>query len=78
MGEVMVAMSEQLPFWVDANYAEAFAAAKAIALARDLGFCDIILERDSLNIVHYYRSMAIFYHKWWMPVYHCGSFKLSM
>ncbi|CAL5347760.1 unnamed protein product [Camellia sinensis] len=55
-GEVMVAMSEQLPFWVDANCAKAFAAAKAIALARDLGFCDIILEGDSLNIVHALRE----------------------
>ncbi|CAL5401578.1 unnamed protein product [Camellia sinensis] len=51
MGEVMGAMSEQLPFWVDADCAEAFAAAKAIELAKYLGFSDIILEGDSLNIV---------------------------
>ncbi|CAL5376754.1 unnamed protein product [Camellia sinensis] len=51
MGEVMVAMSEQLPFGVDANCVEAFAAAKAIELAKYLGFSDIILEGDSLNIV---------------------------
>ncbi|CAL5355830.1 unnamed protein product [Camellia sinensis] len=51
MGEVMAAMTEQLPFWVDADCVEAFAAAKAIDLATDLGFSDIILEGDSLNIV---------------------------
>ncbi|XP_028067455.1 uncharacterized protein LOC114270203 [Camellia sinensis] len=51
IGEVMAAMSKQLPFWIDADCAEAFAAAKAIELVKDLGFYDIILEGDSLDIV---------------------------
>ncbi|KAF5953034.1 hypothetical protein HYC85_010978 [Camellia sinensis] len=50
-GEVMAALSEQFPFWVDANCVEAFAASKAIDLARELGFTDVQVEGDSLNIV---------------------------
>lgn len=50
-GEVMAALLEQLPFWVDANCVEAFAASKVIDLARELGFTDVQLEGDSLNIV---------------------------
>lgn len=60
LGEVMAALSERLPFWVDSNCAEAYAATKAVELARDLGFTDIHLEGDSLCIVKALREEAEF------------------
>ncbi|CAL5400558.1 unnamed protein product [Camellia sinensis] len=60
LGEVMAALSERLPFWVDSDCAEAYAATKAVELARDLGFSDIHLEGDSLRIVKALREEAEF------------------
>ncbi|XP_028115287.1 uncharacterized protein LOC114313136 isoform X2 [Camellia sinensis] len=60
LGEVMAALSERLPFWVDSDCAEAYAATKAVELARDLGLSDIHLEGDSLRIVKVLREEAEF------------------
>lgn len=60
LGEVMAALSERLPFWVDSDCAEAYAATKAVELARDLGLTDIHLEGDSLRIVKALREEAEF------------------
>ncbi|XP_028114886.1 uncharacterized protein LOC114312789 [Camellia sinensis] len=50
-GTVLAAMSERLPHWVDADCAEALAAASAIAFAAELGLYHIQLEGDSLSII---------------------------
>ncbi|XP_028115033.1 uncharacterized protein LOC114312942 [Camellia sinensis] len=50
-GTVLAAMSERLPHWVDADCAEAFAAASAIAFGAELGLHHIHLEGDSLSII---------------------------
>ncbi|XP_028074522.1 uncharacterized protein LOC114276883 [Camellia sinensis] len=54
-GKVIAAMSERLPHWVDADCAEALAAASAIAFGAELGLSHIHLEGDSLSIIKAFR-----------------------
>lgn len=55
-GKVLAAMSERLPHWVDADCAEALAAASAVAFGVELGLQHIHLEGDSSSVIKAFHS----------------------
>ena len=58
-GEVMAALSAKGPLGMDSEEAEVLAGRKALEFALDVGFTDMVLERDNIGVMRSIQSNGV-------------------